>query len=427
MPQQQNIRSEAVQDILTKVPHWMIIWGNALIIACIVLFFAFSWFIKYPDVIASEAIVTSNQPPQKQYAPTAAKITSILVQDKEVVSEGTLLAVMENTANLTDVLQLKHILDTITLQQERFVFPLERLPLLSLGDIAPDYAVFEKDYIDYSLNQSLNPYANQAQGYYLSEKEIQLRIASLENQKVIDQQKFALSKKEFARNEQLYNKGVISLNEYEIKQLQFLEKEKNLNNLDISLSQLKQSLHETYQNSKDSKINHKMEETRLFKNLIQSFTNLKDAIRTWELNYAVTADVSGRVSFMDNWTEGQFVPQGTLLFTVIPDRDQHYFATIKAPIQNSGKIKTGQKVHIKLLNFPETEYGMLTASVASMSAIPNEEGYYLVKAQLDSELITSYQIEIPFRNEMNGTAEIITEDLRLLERFFYQLRGIFDS
>ena len=51
----------------------------------------------------------------------------------------------------------------------------------------------------------------------------------------------------------------------------------------------------------------------------------------------------------------------------------------------------------------------------------------MVKAQLDSALITSYQIEIPFKSEMNGTAEIITEDLRLLERFFYQLRGIFHS
>lgn len=426
MPQQ-HIRSEAVQDILTKVPHWMIIWGNALIIACIFLFFAFSWFIKYPDIIASEAIVTSNQPPQKEYAPQSGKIKTLLVHDKQVVTEGTLLAVLENTAQLEDVLLLKTVIDTLSLQQQPLTFPIEKLPLLTLGEIAPEYAVFEKDYIDYALNLSLNPYANQVQGYHLSEKEIRLRITSLENQKSIDQQKFTLSEKEFARNEQLYNKGVISLNEYESQQLQFLEQEKNLNNLDIALSQLKQSLHDSYQNAQNSKIDHQMEETRLYKNLIQSLTQLKDAIRKWELTYAITADVSGRVSFIDVWTEGRFVNQGDLLFTVIPDRNQQFFATIKAPIQNSGKIKTGQKVHIKLLNFPETEYGMLTANVSSMSAIPNEEGFYMVKAQLDSALITSYQIEIPFKSEMNGTAEIITEDLRLLERFFYQLRGIFHS
>ncbi|MEM9548782.1 MAG: HlyD family secretion protein, partial [Bacteroidota bacterium] len=39
-------------------------------------------------------------------------------------------------------------------------------------------------------------------------------------------------------------------------------------------------------------------------------------------------------------------------------------------------------------------------------------------------LITSYKQEIEFRQEMSGTAEIITEDLRLIERFFYQFRTV---
>jgi hypothetical protein len=33
--------------------------------------------------------------------------------------------------------------------------------------------------------------------------------------------------------------------------------------------------------------------------------------------------------------------------------------------------------------------------------------------------------EIEFRQEMQGIAEIITEDLRLIERFFYQLKDVF--
>ena len=115
------------------------------------------------------------------------------------------------------------------------------------------------------------------------------------------------------------------------------------------------------------------------------------------------------------------------MFTIIPETGGSYIAKIKAPIQNSGKINSGQKVNIKLFNFPETEYGMLDARVETMSAIPDEEGFYLVQASLDSKLMTSYEIEIPFKNEMTGTAEIITEDLRLLERFFYQLRGLFGN
>ncbi len=60
-----------------------------------------------------------------------------------------------------------------------------------------------------------------------------------------------------------------------------------------------------------------------------------------------------------------------------------------------------------------------------MSLIPDKEGLYLIDVKLPKRLITSYNKEIDFKQEMRGTAEIITEDLRLIERFFYQLINIF--
>ena len=39
-------------------------------------------------------------------------------------------------------------------------------------------------------------------------------------------------------------------------------------------------------------------------------------------------------------------------------------------------------------------------------------------------MITNYEREIKFKQEMKGTAEIVTEDLRLIERFFYQIKDI---
>ncbi|MEM7085099.1 MAG: HlyD family efflux transporter periplasmic adaptor subunit [Bacteroidota bacterium] len=422
----ENIRSQDVQDILTKVPHWMLVWGNAIILLLLVLFFVFTWFIKYPDVISTEALVTSNQPPQKEYAQASGKIDTLLVKDNEAVGEGEVLAMIKNNASLKDVLMLKSVIDTIKVNDDVFSFPVDSFPILSLGEISTSYAVFEKDYIDYALNKSLDPFSNQMNAHRFSETEIQLRIKNLENQQYIDRQKFELSKKEFQRNAKLYEKGVISLNDFESKQLQYLEKEKNLKSLEISLSQMKQSLNDAYKNSKDTRINHQMDNTKLFKNLLQSFTQLKEAIKNWELRYVLKSNISGHVSFINIWNENQNVQQGDLLFTIIPSKNEQYMAKIKAPIQNSGKIKNGQKVNIKLLNFPETEYGMLEAHVTSMSAIPDEEGFYLVSAHLSSSLITSYQIEIPFRSEMQANAEIITEDLRLIERFFYQLKGIFN-
>lgn len=99
-------------------------------------------------------------------------------------------------------------------------------------------------------------------------------------------------------------------------------------------------------------------------------------------------------------------------------------AKLKSPAQNSGKIKTGQIVNIRLENYPDTEFGILKGIVKSISLIPDKEGLYLIDVELPQILITSYNIEIDFKQEMRGTAEIVTEDLRLIERFFYQFKEV---
>ena len=252
-----------------------------------------------------------------------------------------------------------------------------------------------------------------------------LRINNLDNQKVLDSKSLEFAKNEFERNKKLYEKGVISLQEFETKEIDFLTRERNFKNLDISLSQLKQALGDAYRNSKETLINNEMENIRLFKNAVQSLNQLKDAIKNWEQTYVLSSGIEGNVSFMGVWNAHQSVNQGDLIFSIIPTETGNYVAKVKAPIQNSGKIKLGQQVNVKLFNFPESEYGSLSGTVASMSAIPDTEGFYLIDVELQEQLITSYNIEIPFKTEMAGTAEIITEDLRLMERFFYQLRGIF--
>lgn len=48
---QQNVHSDEIQDIITKVPSWLLRWGIMLLFAVIILVTMLSSFIKYPDVV----------------------------------------------------------------------------------------------------------------------------------------------------------------------------------------------------------------------------------------------------------------------------------------------------------------------------------------------------------------------------------------
>jgi multidrug efflux pump subunit AcrA (membrane-fusion protein) len=334
---------------------------------------------------------------------------------------------MENPARYQDVFFLKNILDTISIQGSSFYFPMEDLPVLFLGNLETDFAVFQINYIQYDLNRTLQPFNNEALANQLTESELRGRIMMMENQKEINQRELDFKKNELERYKALFERGVIASQEYELKQLEYLQAERSYRNMEVSISQLKESISNAKRNTRGTEINRTTEELMLLKSVLQSFNQLKRAIRDWELQYAFIANMDGKISFIEAWNENQTVNVGDLLFTIVPTGKNNYLARLRTPAQNSGKIQVGQRVLIRLQNFPEEEFGMLTGEVKTISFLPDKDGLYAIQASLPERLITSYNKEIEFTQELYGHAEIVTEDLRLIERFFYQLRGIFDN
>ncbi|WP_108424689.1 HlyD family secretion protein [Flagellimonas amoyensis] len=420
-----ELRSEEVQEILTKVPNWMVRCGNMLFLVLILLVLLLSWFVKYPDIIVSQATVTTLNPPQKEYAKTTGKFDAILVEENELVKPGQPLAVIENTASYNDVFKLKSIIDTIQVNTKDFSFPIDSIIILFLGDIESQYALFENSYIQYQLNKQLQPFASEATANSYSVSELNNRLRSLQSQRDINKTELKFKEKELQRNRSLFDKGVISAQDFESKQLEYAQAERNFKNFESSISQIREAISHAHKTSKGTEINQVKEEMALLKNVIQSFNQLKKAIKEWEYSYVLKSEIHGKVSFLKYWNVNQTVSQGDLVFTTVPKGNTVYLAKLKTPAQNSGKIKVGQRVNIKLENYPETEFGMLQGEIKSISQIPDEEGFYYIDATLPEKLLTSYNKEIDFKQEMRGVAEIITEDMRLIERFFYQFKSTF--
>ena len=419
-----ELRSEEVQEILTSVPDWMIRWGNVLFLFLLLMLLGISWFEKYPDIIVSEALVTTQIPPQKEYAKITGKLNTILVTDNESVDENQPSAILENTANYKDVFKLKSVIDTITVNSKSFHFPIDSLPILFLGNIDAQFAMFENSYIQYKLNKDLEPFSNEALANRYSISELNRRLQSLKSQRDINKTELEFNLKDLNRQTTLFEKGVISAQEYENQQLQYAQAERNYKNFEASISQIREGISNANMASKGTEINRVKEEMTLLKNVIQSFNQLKKAIKDWEFQYVLSSNINGKVSFLNYWNINQTVNQGDLVFTIIPNENAAYIAKLKTPAQNSGKIKIGQKVNVKLENYPDTEFGVLNGKVENISLIPDKEGLYFIDVSLPEKMITSYNKDIEFKQEMRGTAEIITEDLRLIERFFYQFREV---
>jgi len=248
MPGNQNkdkrdirLRSEAIQELLGRVPHWMIRWGNSLILILVVGVLVISYVIKYPNSITTKVLVTTANPTQDIYAPITGNLAEVNVKDGQIVAKNTLLTTL-------------------------------------------------------SKNETEEP---------------------------------------------------------------------------------------------------------------------------------IRASNSGQVHFVDFWKTGVPVKKGDLLFRIVPREYGAYIGRLELPQHLKMKIDEGDQVRIRISKNQLMEFEILEGVVQSITSVENEKGTFQVEIAIGNELISETGKKIDYQLGMSGTADIITEDLRLIERFFYRLKDLF--
>ena len=104
-----EIRSEEIDEILGKTPVWILRRGLVLLLAIILSLVAGSWIFKYPDIISAPIIITTVNPPSPVIARSNGRITAFYVSDKQSVTAGEYLAVLENTSDIESIYRGHHL------------------------------------------------------------------------------------------------------------------------------------------------------------------------------------------------------------------------------------------------------------------------------------------------------------------------------
>jgi len=418
-----ELRSESVQDILTEPPHWMFRWGNMIIFIILVMILVMSYMIKYPEFVPSPIIVTSQNPPEKIEARSNSKIEKIFIKDHQKVKNGDIMVVLQSTANYKDVLELKKLVDSLS-PGELLSFPLNKASHFKLGELQGDYNSFAKAFQDESLFTRLQPYAPENLAANQSISESQGRILNLKQQKSLEAAKYELTKKNYQRSQELFNQGIIPAMEMENEKIKYLQAQQNLENINISISQMQEGISNLHKTKSGTTINSEKDKINYSSQTLQLFENLRKSLKQWEQNYLIISSTNGVASFQQFFGENQFVKTGDPIVSILPDHTSQLVGRMLVPTANSGKIIQGEKVLIKLDNYRFQEYGIIEGKVKNISMIPDDKGNYYVDVILPKGLKTSYNKTLKFDKELRGNAEIVTQDLRLIERFFYQIRKL---
>lgn len=420
-----EIRSEEVDEILGRQPSWILRRGIVVLGFIVMALLAASWFFRYPDIITAPIVITSINPPSSVVARTSGKIMSFLVKDQQKVSTGDYLVILENTADTGSIRQLItffHTSDSIkeSLQNQ----DLSNSQIANLGDLQQPYSNFIQAVMNYQRYKALSFNAKKITALQQQIGLTNSYIEKLKGQRYLQAMNLKLARNQFSRDSTLFVQKVLPTAEFEKAEVLLISNKTAYKNSEIALSNSMIQVNQLEQQIIELRLTDEKESKQLLDEINNAYKALESQFGAWELAYVLKSATTGKVSIGNYWSVNQNVKAGDAIMNVIPDKTENPFGKITLAMENSGKVKVGQEANIKLSNFSYTEFGMITGKVKSISLVP-DQGKYFVEIELTNGLKTNYNKQLPFFQEMTGTSEIITEDMRLIERIIAPLRSIY--
>lgn len=426
-----NQRSEEIETIVERMPTRFGMYITIIVLGLICLMFLFGWLVRYPDIVTGQITLNTSAAPLKLVSNINGKIKFILKKTNSPVHAGQVIAYIENAATPENVYAIDSILKKYPPRSDNIDAIISSLPKsFSLGELNLKYYAFLNSLQNLSNYRNDKLLESQESNYRELLYQQKKAVKGAREKETMANNSLSYARKFYLRDSVLFSKKVISEAEFDRSKLSYLAGKDQLQNSTNSLILSEQQYKQTEGRITELGIQRPEKGKELQISVISTYNELLENIKIWEQRFVFKAPMAGNVQFLRFYSENTFVQAGEQVFTIVPKKGIIH-GQVSVPSRGSGKIKRGQEVVIKLDDYPYLEYGSLKGTVSSISITTstakvqnNEMEIYLVTVDLPEDPKASFGDRLNIRPEAKGTAEIITKDRKLIERFFDNLRYI---
>lgn len=433
-----NYYSEPVQEIMGSIPSWITRWGVTVIAGIFALIIIGCCIIRYPQTLTSSITLTSENPPSDLASRYDGLLDTVCVVNGQKVSGGDLVALLSTPADYGDIMAVRDLLDSLSSRERDALPDAVSSPSLyenyRLGDLQSSWSELVRSCSAYLNWSEIDQSGHQKR---LVEEQIGKNreyYGDLLSQKAVLEQDMRYEQAGLERDSLLMAEGAISRAEYEATLKNWTSKKGSLASFEATLTSTQLSILQLRQQLTELEIQRQNEETEHLRGIMQQASQMKAQVAQWLEQYAVISPADGTVSLQKVWSRGQHVMVGDVIASIVPDNGDRVIGRLQVPSSGFGKVEEGQTVNVRLNGFPYMEFGVLKGVVESIPAVPQTvttaEGnsiVYTVEVSFPDSLVTTYGKELPMVQQMDGTAEIITRDRRLIGQFIDPVLSLFKN
>ena len=416
-----------INDLIGNAPNWIVRSGITVVALVVVVGLIMSYLISYPDKLSAPVIITTQNPPVDLVSNASGKIANIFLVDKDTVQKNDTILYIENDAKPDDVKKVEEFI----IKYESISYIPEYLNLnfpenLQTGELNGNINAMGQKFKEFQnlLHQSLVFQKIKSLDSEISRTKRLTQIQ--EKELTIYQNEVNIKEKEYNRNNTLYHQNVISAQEIEKSEAEFLVYQRNLENMrsgiinnNIRVEQLNTQIIELTDQRHQSVLSY-------LNDIGQLIVVIKNEIEAWKKKYYIISPIDGTISMPGKLVTDQYISQNNILCSIVPKSnkniDNKKIGRALTPISGAGKIELGSRVIIRFDAYPYKEFGVIETNVDNISLLPTPDNennlYYELTFNLPDKLITNYDKTLKYKPNMSGEALIITKERTLLERFF---------
>lgn len=423
-------RSEEVQAIIDRMPTKNAAYVILITVLLITVITILGFVIKYPDTVDGQVSITARLAPVRMVANASGKI-HLLVDNKVTVTEGEVIAYIDNHADYRDVLFIDSLLDNY---MQGNVRELPETNGLLLGEVSAAFNSFAIAHAQYYRMLDSDIYTTMCTSLQQQNEINAGIIRNLDREIELKSKKLEIERRLLKEDSTLMLSKAVTPLEYSNRRSTFydlLAVFKNLQNSRLSYqAQIKRNTLQIEQ--------YLLEEQEGLEKLQEELTaaqsQLASTLHSWKQQYLQISPIDGQMEYLGFWRENYFVQSGQELFSILPNQNE-IIGEVIVPSQGIGKVEVGQTANVKVDNFPYTEYGLIKGKVRSISRLSNkitqqtaaggaaEGNVYRILVEFPDGLRTNFDKLLDLDFESKGTAEIITKPKRLIERLFDNLKS----
>jgi multidrug resistance efflux pump len=413
--------SEDVVQILGVPPHWLARTGSLAILGAVALLIGLAHGVHYPDVVNGAVVIGAKLPPATVVSQASGNLENLTVRDGDRVASGQMLARIATSASPAAVARLEELLAGWDDGHLPSLSTINEIDTLPLGELRMDFASFKRAHAAYDWYRATNPTASIVRALEAERQPLQDRLDSLERQRSIASNEIEIAERSFNRLGELARQHDVSLVTLEDHERTVLTAKRALEAISVEAANTRLDLSHIDLDLVNATTRDEQQREDLQDALHEAVKTMSGKLALWERTYVLRAPLDGAVSLSTFSTESHFVKAGEEVMAIVPAGQQAFVGRILLPINRAGSVRVGQTAYVQLENYPAERFGMLKGIVSSISPVPLSS-HFAVTMDLPNGLVTTFGHELLRQQEMQGTAEIVIEDLRVIDRIFYQFR-----